>query len=363
MTSNGRPLITCVVGARPNFMKVKPVIDALECRGVTSQLVHTGQHYDAVMSRVFFDDLDLRRPDIHLGIGSGTHAEQVAGVLTEMDRLLEARRPDAVVVVGDVNSTLGAALATAKMPTLLAHVEAGLRSGDWSMPEEVNRVVTDTVSDVLFAPSRDAVSNLLREGHAAEKVELVGDVMAETLHRFLPAARRRPIVERLGLTPDGYALATMHRPSNVDDRDRLTDLLGALDELATDIPVVLPLHPRTRRRMAEHRVPLPRCVILTEPLGYLDFVGLEANARLVLTDSGSVQEEARCLGLPCLTLRDTTERHDTLLDGVNQLVGADRSTILSAARTVIDGRRDRRPCAPVGSVGERIVAALMRRIS
>jgi UDP-N-acetylglucosamine 2-epimerase (non-hydrolysing) len=231
------------------------------------------------------------------------------------------------------------------------------------MPEEVNRVVTDRVSDLLFAPSRGAVSNLLREGHPVENVELVGDVMAETLHLFLPAARRRPIVERLGLTPDGYALATMHRPSNVDDRDRLTDLLGTLDELAADIPVILPLHPRTRRRMAEHRVPTPRCLTLTQPLGYLDFVGLQASARLVLTDSGSVQEEARCLGRPCLTLRDTTERHDTLLDGVNQLVGADRSMILSAARTIIDDRGARRPGAQVRSVGERIVAAVMRRIS
>lgn len=362
MSRHGQPVVTCVVGARPNFMKIKPIVDALDRRCVTTRLVHTGQHYDVAMSRVFFDDLGLRRPDVHLGIGAGTQAEQVAGVLVGMEKLLARQPSDAVVVVGDVNSTLGAALAASKSPALLAHVEAGLRSGDWSMPEEVNRIVTDRVSDLLFAPSTDAVDNLRREGYRDDNIVLTGDVMAETVQRFLPAARGRPILQRLGLTAHNYAVATMHRPSNVDDRDRLTDLLGTLDELAAEVPVVLPLHPRTRRRMVEHGVADTRAVTLTEPLGYLDFVGLQANARLVLTDSGSVQEEARSLGLPCLTLRDTTERRDTLRDGSNRLVGTDRGTILSAARAILTDPGERASRGPVGSVGERIVAALMTRI-
>ena len=355
-------VVTCVVGARPNFMKIKPIVTALDRQGITTQLVHTGQHYDPTMSQVFFDDLDIRPPDVHLGIGSGTQAEQVAGVLIGMEDLLARLRPDVVVVVGDVNSTVGAALAAAKVSALLAHVEAGLRSGDWSMPEEVNRVVVDRVSGLLLAPSVEAVENLRREGHPAAAIELVGDVMAETLQLFLPAARRRPILQRLGLAPHGYALATIHRPSNVDDCDRLTDLLGTLEKLAVEIPVVLTIHPRTRHRMAEHGVARPSAVTVTDPLGYLDFLGLQANARLVLTDSGSVQEEARCLGLPCLTLRDTTERHDTLRTGLNQLVGTDRCTILTAARKVLADDAERCPAPPVGPVGERIVAAITERM-
>lgn len=362
MSGDSAPVITCVVGARPNFMKIKPIIDALNRRGVTARLVHTGQHYDAAMSDVFFDDLQLQRPDIHLDIGPGTQAEQVAGVLVKMESLLQQHHSDAVVVVGDVNSTIGAALAAAQRPVLLAHVEAGLRSGDWSMPEEVNRVVTDRVSDLLFAPTEVAAQNLLREGRDPASIEVVGDVMAETLQRFLPIAQRRPTVRRLGLSPGRFALATMHRPSNVDAPDRLADLLGTFEALAAELPVVLPLHPRTRRRMTEYGFAHPRGVTVTEPLGYLDFVALQAGARLVLTDSGSVQEEARAQGLPCLTLRDTTERPDTVHDGANQLVGTDRSTILAAARHILSQPDDRLPAVPVGSVGERIVAALMERI-
>jgi UDP-N-acetylglucosamine 2-epimerase (non-hydrolysing) len=363
MIQPDRPAVTCVVGARPNFMKIKPVLDAFDRRAVATRLVHTGQHYDESMSQVFFDDLRLRRPDVHLGIGAGTHAEQVAGVLVAMEALLAKQHTDAVVVVGDVNSTLGAALAAAKTPALVAHVEAGLRSGDWSMPEEVNRLVTDRVSDLLCAPSAGAVENLRREGHPDENIELVGDVMAEMLHLALPAARRRPILRNLGLAPRSYALATMHRPSNVDNRDRLRELLETLDELAVEIPVVLPLHPRTRRRMNEYQLPGPKAATLIEPLGYLDFVALEANARLVLTDSGSVQEEARTQGLPCLTLRESTERPDTLGEGLNHLVGHDRTAILAAAKTILDRPNDRRSCAPVRCVGERIVSAVMERIS
>lgn len=362
MTRRDGPVVACVVGARPNFMKIKPVMDALGGRTVTTCLVHTGQHYDASMSQVFFDDLGLRPPDVHLGVGPGTRAEQISGVLIAMEQLLSQRNPDAVVVVGDVNSTVGAALSAATAPTLLAHVEAGMRCGDRSMPEEMNRIVTDRVSDLLLAPSPDAVANLRAEGHPAESIELVGDVMAETLHRFLPSAANRPVLQRFGLSPRNYVVATMHRPGNVDDPDRLADLLGTLDQLAADIPVVLPLHPRTRRRMVEHRLPDTKAVKVTEPLGYLDFVGLQARARFVLTDSGSVQEEARSLGLPCLTLRDTTERWDTLRDGSNQLVGTDRNTILSAARALLAEQRERVRPEPVRSVGERIVAALMKRI-
>jgi len=353
----------CVVGARPNFMKIKPIVDELDRRGVAATLVHTGQHYDSAMSEVFFDDLQLRRPDLHLGIGAGSNGAQVAQVLTCMEQLLAHRKTDAVVVVGDVNSTVGAALATAHSPALLAHVEAGLRSGDWSMPEEVNRIVTDRVSDVLFAPTAAAAENLMREGRSPEHIEVVGDVMAEVLQRFLPVARRRPIVGRLGLTPGRYALATLHRPANVDEPQLLTDLLGTLDELAATVPVVLPMHPRTRRRMAEHRIDDPRHVTVVPPLGYLDFVALQAGARLVLTDSGSVQEEARSQGLPCLTLRATTERPDTVDSGVNELVGTDRTTILAAAQRILSGPPQRSPVSAVGPVGERIVTALLQRIT
>ncbi len=348
----------CVVGARPNFMKIKPVVDGLERRGVEVVLVHTGQHYDRSMSTVFFDELGIRPPDRWLEVGSGSHAEQAARVMTALDPVMAEVQPDVVVVVGDVNSTMAAALVAAKSPARLAHVEAGLRSRDWTMPEEVNRLVTDSVSDDLLAPSPDAVDNLLAEGHAPDRVHLVGNVMIDTLFANLDRARQGGALGRLGLAPGGYGLVTLHRPANVDDVDMFKGLLGALGEVAADCPLVLPVHPRVAPLLSA--VDVPAGVKVVEPLGYLDFVALEASARLVLTDSGGVQEETTALGVPCLTLRDTTERPITITEGTNLLVGRDPSRIVTEARRVLrDGVAPRRPDLWDGRAGERIADVLL----
>lgn len=349
--------VTCVVGARPNFMKIKPAIDALERRGVDVVLVHTGQHYDAAMSDVFFHELGLRAPDHHLGVGSGTHAEQTAAVMVRFEPILNHVRSDVVVVVGDVNSTMAAALVTAKSGIRLAHVEAGLRSRDWAMPEEVNRVVTDRVSDLLLAPSPDAVDNLRAEGYGEDRIRLVGNVMIDTLLSNLDRARQRPVLRQLGLVPGDYGVVTLHRPSNVDDRGVLAGLVGALGEVAAECPLVVPAHPRLAAGLDQ--VGVPSGVHVTGPLGYLDFVALEADARIVLTDSGGIQEETTILGVPCLTLRETTERPITVLEGTNTVVGCDPERIVDEAMRVLrDGVPPRRPALWDGKAGERIADAL-----
>ena len=348
----------CVVGARPNFMKITPVIEALERRSAEVLLVHTGQHYDRSMSTVFFDELGLRAPDRWLDVGSGTHAEQTAGIMTALEPVIDDVRPDVVVVVGDVNSTMAAALVAAKSPARLAHVEAGLRSRDWTMPEEVNRLVTDTVSDDLLAPSQDAVDNLLAEGHAPERIYLVGNVMIDTLLANLERAKKGDVMARLGVAEGSYGLVTMHRPANVDDPDMLALLLKALGEVATRCPLLLPVHPRVAPHMAAAYVPAGVRVI--EPLGYLDFLALEAGARLVLTDSGGVQEETTALGVPCLTLRDMTERPVTITEGTNVLVGRDPDRIIAEADRVLrDGVVPRRPALWDGKAGERTADVLV----
>ena len=346
-----------VAGARPNFMKIKPVLDALERRGVETILVHTGQHYDPQMSDVFFDELGIRKPDHSLGVGSGTHAEQTARVMTAFEPLLDALTPDVVVVVGDVNSTLACAIVAAKAVIPVAHVEAGLRSRDWTMPEEVNRVVTDRLSTYLLAPSPDGVDNLKAEGEPDEEIFLVGNVMVDTLLTNLDRARARPILNDLELTPNRYGLITLHRPATVDVPHILEPLVTVLAELSAACPLVFPVHPRTRRQLdALH---LPDTLRLTEPLGYLDFIALEASARIVLTDSGGVQEETTVLGVPCLTLRDNTERPITIEEGTNQLVGRDPDKVRAAAQHVLDhGVEKRRPDLWDGRAGERIADAL-----
>jgi len=350
----------CVAGARPNFMKVKPVLDALEGRGITVELVHTGQHYDEAMSDVFFADLDLRAPDHHLGVGSGSHAEQTARVMTAFEPLVERLAPDVVVVVGDVNSTLACSLVAAKAGTLLAHVEAGLRSRDWSMPEEVNRVVTDRLSDLLLAPSPDAVDNLRAEGVADERIHLVGNVMIDTLLANVRRARRLEVPTRFGLVPNGYGLVTLHRPANVDDPATLKGLLGALARVAQRIPLLFPVHPRTRARIDDEQIPGVR---LVDPVGYLEFLGLQADASIVLTDSGGIQEETTALGIPCLTLRDTTERPITVDEGTNRVVGRDPSVIVNAAHLVLDGAWQRRcPDLWDGQAGARIADVVVARL-
>jgi UDP-N-acetylglucosamine 2-epimerase (non-hydrolysing) len=353
--------VVCVAGARPNFMKVKPVMDALEQRGARVTLVHTGQHYDAAMSEVFFTELGLRRPDHFLGAGPGTHAVQTSRVMTAFEPLAAGLAPDAVVVPGDVNSTLACALVAAKLGIPLAHVEAGLRSGDRSMPEEINRIVTDRVSDYLFAPSPDAVANLRAEGCRQDQVHLVGNVMVDTLlaNADRAAAAAPAVLAGLGLEPGRYGLVTLHRPANVDDPAVLAALLPALAEVSRDCPLVLPAHPRVAGRLGD----LPETFTVIPPAGYLDFIALEASARLVLTDSGGVQEETTVLGVPCLTLRDSTERPVTVTEGTNQLVGRDPERIVKAARAVLDAPppapgQARRPAMWDGQAGQRIAAAL-----
>ena len=347
----------CVVGARPNFMKIKPVVDALEAGDTEVLLVHTGQHYDAGMSDVFFHDLGLRAPDRWLGVGSGTHAEQTARTMTALDPVLVELKPDVVVVVGDVNSTMATALVVAKSPARLAHVEAGLRSRDWTMPEEVNRLVTDSVSDDLLAPSADAVDNLQAEGHPRERIHLVGNVMIDTLFANLGRAREGDTFDRLGLVEREYGLVTLHRPSNVDDLGMLKSILGALGTIAARCPLVLPVHPRLAPHLAG--LEIPPGLHLIDSLGYLDFLAVEAGARLVLTDSGGVQEETTALGVPCLTLRDTTERPVTITEGTNMLVGREPDRIIAeASRVIRDGVVPRCPALWDGKAGERIAEVL-----
>ncbi|MEV7391741.1 UDP-N-acetylglucosamine 2-epimerase (non-hydrolyzing) [Streptomyces sp. NPDC091215] len=350
--------VVCVAGARPNYMKIKPVMDALERRGAEVLLVHTGQHYDPAMNDVFFADLGIRPPDRFLGVGSGSHAEQTGRVMTAFEPLLDEVSPDVVVVVGDINSTLACALVTAKAGPLLAHVEAGLRSRDWSMPEEVNRVATDRVSDYLLAPSPDAVDNLRAEGYREDQIHLVGNVMIDTLLANLERARASDVLDRFGLAKGEFGLVTLHRPANVDDPEVLTGLLKALGEIAGRLPLVLPVHPRAAGRLAE--IGVPGGVRLVPPAGYLDFIALQDSARVVLTDSGGVQEETTALGVPCVTLRDNTERPVTVEQGTNVLAGRDPARITATVNAVLDRPpAPRRPELWDGRASDRIAEVLL----
>jgi UDP-N-acetylglucosamine 2-epimerase (non-hydrolysing) len=327
--------IACIVGARPNFMKMAPLIAEFQRRprfDVT--LIHTGQHYSPEMSAAFFADLGLPEPDVHLEVGSGTPAGQTAEIMLRIEPVFAERRPDLVLVVGDVNSTLAAALVAAKMGIAVAHVEAGLRSFDRTMPEELNRLVTDTLADYLFVTERSAIDNLLAEGAPAGKIHFVGNVMIDNLLRFREKSRESDILQRVGLVEKCYAVATLHRPSNVDSSDQLEALMGVLAELARQIPIVFPVHPRTKARLGLEWQGMENLRLLP-PLGYLDFLRLMADARLVLTDSGGIQEESTILGVPCLTLRNNTERPVTIESGANRLVGTDRENILQATRQVL----------------------------
>ncbi|NJD19093.1 MAG: UDP-N-acetylglucosamine 2-epimerase (non-hydrolyzing) [Gemmatimonadetes bacterium] len=349
-----------VVGARPNFMKVAPVLRALAGRpGLASVLVHTGQHYDAAMSQAFFDELGIPAPDVHLGVGSGTPAQQTAGGLAGREAGLLERRPDMVMVVGDVNSTLAGALAAAKLHDPVAHLEAGQRSRDRRMPEEINRLLTDQFSDLCLTPSRDADANLAAEGIGPSRIRFVGNVMIDTLERILPEVRRRLPASAAGLPEHGYVVVTLHRPSNVDDRETLSGIFGALATIARDVPVVFPMHPRTRKQAEVFGLALDGVKVL-EPVGYREMLALQARAGLVLTDSGGMQEESTVLGIPCLTLRDTTERPVTVTEGTNRLV-PDRSpsAILEAFRSAWGSPAPgRRPEGWDGHAAERVAAAV-----
>ncbi|HXH82029.1 MAG TPA: UDP-N-acetylglucosamine 2-epimerase (non-hydrolyzing) [Candidatus Tectomicrobia bacterium] len=354
--------VTAVVGARPNFVKIAAIMAEtgkypdLECR-----LIHTGQHYDAAMSERFFRELEIPAPDVNLGVGPGSSAAQTGEVMVRLADALTRERPDLVLVVGDVNSTVAAALVAVKMGIPVAHVEAGLRSFDRSMPEEINRIVTDAVSDYCFTTEPAAGENLLREGVPASRIFHVGNVMIDTLLRFRDRAASSAALERLGVARGGYAVLTLHRPSNVDDASALQRLLEALLPIQRDVPVIFPVHPRTRQRLVELPAAVAAGLRLTEPLGYLDFLQLMDNAAAVLTDSGGIQEETTALGVPCLTLRTTTERPITVTEGTNRIVGVDPAAILGAWREIRAGAwpEGRVPELWDGKAAERIVKVLL----
>jgi len=326
--------ILTVVGARPNFMKMAPVILDLNRRGLPQFCVHTGQHYDAQMSTIFFDELGMPEPDAFLGIGSGSHAEQTARIMVDFEKVCLEHNPGLVVVAGDVNSTLACALVAAKRHIPVAHVEAGLRSFDRSMPEEINRILTDHLSEMLFTTEPSGEKNLLQEGISSTHIHFVGNSMIDSLLTHLSKALARQPWERFGLDPNSYGLVTLHRPANVDDPQALLGIGSALQEISADLPLVFPVHPRTRSQLPTSLLEGNRMEII-EPLGYLDFLGLMAKAKVVLTDSGGIQEETTALEVPCVTIRSNTERPITVSQGTNRLAGVSTPGILSATHEAI----------------------------
>ena len=332
--------IVHVIGARPNFMKAAPVIAALSAYGNVSQvLVHTGQHYDTNMSDIFFDQLGLPRPDINLEVGSGSHAQQTAQIMVRFEEVADRKRPDLVLVYGDVNSTVAAALVCAKLQIPIGHVEAGLRSFDRTMPEEINRLITDQIADLLFTPSCDGDQNLLREGVSQEKIHLVGNVMIDTLVRLLPTAEKiwPALQSRLNLNGK-YCLVTLHRPSNVDSQSGLVPIMEVLRDISRDFKVLFPVHPRTRRKLSECGISLDQPGFLVmEPVGYIEFLALQHNSTIVITDSGGIQEETTFLNIPCLTLRENTERPVTVTSGTNVLIGSDMDYLRKEIKKVLEG--------------------------
>ncbi|MBT3278735.1 MAG: UDP-N-acetylglucosamine 2-epimerase (non-hydrolyzing) [Phycisphaerales bacterium] len=362
--------IISVAGARPNFMKIAPLMDAFGAHpDIEPMLVHTGQHYDEKMSDLFFRQLGIPEPDINLEVGSASHAVQTANIMTAFEPICLEEKPDAVLVVGDVNSTIGCGLVASKLGIKLIHVEAGLRSNDMAMPEEINRVLTDRISDFLFVTEPSGVDNLKREGVADEKVFFVGNVMIDTLLKNLEKAKASTIMTDLGLSPREFCTMTMHRPSNVDNPETLGDLLGAIETIQADMPIIFPIHPRTRKNIDAFgmtaRVEAMTNLRLVEPLGYLDFLQLNANARCVLTDSGGLQEETTVLGTPCITMRENTERPVTTDIGTNQLVGVDPAAILAAWDKVKAGDYDNRavPEKWDGHAATRIAEILVQRLA
>jgi len=362
--------VIIVAGARPNFIKVAPIIAAMRRRPKDFQpiLIHTGQHYDAAMSDAFFRDLEMPEPDVDLGVGSASHAVQTAGIIQAFEPYVISERPDWVVVVGDVNSTVACALVCAKLDVKVAHVEAGLRSRDRTMPEEINRVLTDQIADLLLTPSSDADENLRAEGIPPERIRFVGNIMIDSLLANLERAKRSTARADLGLVNKDYAVLTLHRPSNVDEESALVRVIEALEEIARRLPIVFPAHPRTRKMIEElglaERVENIKGLILADALGYLDFLQLLSGARLVLTDSGGIQEETTVLGIPCITLRKNTERPITIEMGTNKLAGAEPAKIVAAANEALDNPPDkaalRIPPLWDGRTADRILDALLQ---
>lgn len=360
--------IAVIAGARPNFMKVAPLLAELNHRNIPAQLVHTGQHYDKNMSAVFFKELDIPEPDIDLGVGSGSHARQTADIMVRFEEYCLREKPAWILVVGDVNSTVACSLVAAKLGIKVCHLEAGLRSRDWSMPEEINRVVTDRLSDLLLTPSPDGNENLIAEGVPVERIKLVGNIMIDTLFNLLPKAENSKIHSVLGVTSGEYALVTLHRPSNVDTPESLGSMVEILVEISRKTQIVLPLHPRTRNKANEFgylgTLESNQNIILAEPLGYIDFLALSSNAALVMTDSGGLQEETTALGVPCLTLRENTERPITITQGTNQLVGTDKGKILDAALSILDCNKIEKRCPPMwdGKTAKRCVDEIAQKM-
>ena len=356
-----------VVGARPNLPKIAPLLREMRLHPeITAILVHTGQHYDENLSDVFFRQMGIPAPQVNLEVGSGSHAAQTAEILKRIEPVLEEHWPDVVVVVGDVNSTIAVSLAAAKLGIRVAHVEAGLRSFDRTMPEEINRVLTDAIADHLFVTEEGAITNLISEGRPRDTIFLVGNVMIDSLRHFLPVVQQSSIGAELGLKNGmgwgRFGLLTLHRPSNVDSPDKLNELLGAVDAVAAEVPVIFPMHPRTQQRIAQAGVRHHPQLRMIPPVGYLDFLCLMSKATLVLTDSGGIQEETTALGVPCLTLRENTERPVTIFEGTNRLVGTDPARIIAAAKDVLAGKGKAGKIPPLwdGHTAQRIVEILLR---
>jgi len=358
--------IICIAGARPNFMKIAPLMRVFKTQPeIEPILVHTGQHYDENMSDLFFRQLEIPKPDINLGCGGGSHARQTAAIMTAFEPIVIDQSPDAVLVVGDVNSTIACGLVAVKLGVKLIHVEAGLRSRDRTMPEEINRVLTDSISDLLFCSEQSGVDNLHREGVAHKKIHLVGNVMIDALLRNREKAEATAILEDIGLIKHKYAVVTLHRPANVDNREALSGLVDVLYAVQRDMPVVFPIHPRTRARLSENgfepRIRAMKNLLLIEPIGYLEFLKLMANAFIVLTDSGGIQEETTILRVPCLTLRNNTERPVTCEIGSNRLAGTNPKDILESYRDVMKNRNRESGIPPLwdGHAAERITQVIL----
>lgn len=357
--------IANIVGARPNFMKIAPIHRFMQSGSEFSPLlIHTGQHYDEKMSQTFFHELGMPQPDLYLGVGSGTHAKQTAAVMIALEKVFLEQKPERVVVVGDVNSTLAAALVATKLHVPVAHVEAGLRSFDRTMPEEINRVLTDSVSDMLFVSEKSGIENLRKEGISEDKIHFVGNVMIDSLVHHLDSAEKSTLLKDLGIDAGEYALMTLHRPSNVDHIEVLTDIVSAIEELAQEFTIVFPVHPRAAKMLQQYelfeRLNGLSGVILLEPLGYLPFLKLMRYAKFILTDSGGIQEETTFLNVPCLTLRQNTERPVTIEMGTNRLVGATKQAILAAVESACSGVQNRAEKPPLwdGNSAKRIVEIL-----
>ena len=356
-----------VVGARPNFMKIAPIHRRMQNSSFFEPiLLHTGQHYDEKMSKTFFVELGVPQPDVYLGVGSGTHAEQTAAVMLKVEKFLMDEKADLLIVVGDVNSTIAASLAATKLHIPVAHVEAGLRSYDRRMPEEINRILTDSIADYLFVTEQSGSDNLKKEGIADDKIFFVGNCMIDSLVEHLQKASTNPVLNDFSLEPQGYALMTLHRPSNVDDRTTLMNIFAALEHIQNDMPVIFPIHPRTKKMLSafglENDMKRMSNIRLTEPLGYLAFLRLMSQAQLIVTDSGGIQEETTYLKIPCLTLRENTERPITTTLGTNQLVGMEPENILDGYNKAMNGYTKNSQIPPLwdGVTSQRILDVLKR---